>query len=258
MASAGNDSRDGRAKGLAASRYTIAVAAIGDRGFAATCSNHKACVLVGAPGSEFESESGLRIVTTDLPDADGCNLRGDTTASADYTDDFGGTSTAGPIVATVAALMLDANPALGWPGVQHMLAASATPTVVSLVNCTLAANLETLQVTGALRMAELRNDFVNRITGNSGGNLLQGMGGNDVLFGLAGSNTLQGAAEADRFLFASLRGSVDRILDFATGTDVIAVTTVFGGGLSVGVLAAVRFPAQSDTPTPAASGIPII
>lgn len=83
MASAGNDSRDARGNGLAASRYTITVAAIGDSGFAATCSNHGATVPVAAPGSEFESESGLRIVTTDLLDADGCNLRSDTTASAD-------------------------------------------------------------------------------------------------------------------------------------------------------------------------------
>jgi Ca2+-binding RTX toxin-like protein len=126
--SAGNDERDAQGDGLNASRYTITVAAIGDSGFAASYSNHGASILVGAPGSEFESNGGLGILTTDLLGTDGYNLRSDSLASADYTDDFGGTSAAGPIVAAVVALMLDANAGLGWRDVQNILAASATHT----------------------------------------------------------------------------------------------------------------------------------
>ncbi|CAH0279488.1 S8 family serine peptidase [Roseomonas sp. CECT 9278] len=45
-----------------------------------------------------------------------------------YTERFGGTSAAAPIVSGVVALMLEANPGLGWRDVQDILAASATLT----------------------------------------------------------------------------------------------------------------------------------
>jgi hypothetical protein len=47
------------------------------------------------------------------------------TGAADYTDDFGGTSGATPVVSGVVALMLDANASLGWRDVRDILAASA-------------------------------------------------------------------------------------------------------------------------------------
>ena len=126
--SAGNDARDAQGDGLNASRFTITVAALGDSGFASSYSNHGASVLIAAPGSEFTANGGLGAVTTDLLGTDGYNLRSDFSADSDYTDDFGGTSAAGPIVAAVVALMLDANPNLGWRDVQNILAASATHT----------------------------------------------------------------------------------------------------------------------------------
>jgi hypothetical protein len=46
----------------------------------------------------------------------------------DYTENFNGTSAAAPIVSGVAALMLQANPALGWRDVQEILMRSAAKT----------------------------------------------------------------------------------------------------------------------------------
>jgi Ca2+-binding RTX toxin-like protein len=126
--SSGNEYRDSQGDGLNASRFTISVSAIGDNGYAASYSNHGAAILVGASGSEFAENGGLGIVTTDLLGTEGYNLRANGGADSDTTDDFGGTSAAGPIVAAVVALMLDANPGLGWRDVQNILAASATHT----------------------------------------------------------------------------------------------------------------------------------
>jgi Ca2+-binding RTX toxin-like protein len=134
--SSGNESRNAQGDGINNARFTIAVSAIGDSGFAASYSNHGTNILVGAPGSEFASNSGLGIVTTDLLGTDGYNLRSDPGGEHDYTDDFGGTSAAGPIVAGVTTLMLDANANLGWRDVQDILAASATLTGSSIVATT--------------------------------------------------------------------------------------------------------------------------
>ena len=47
---------------------------------------------------------------------------------SDYTSSFGGTSAAAPILSGVVALMLEANPLLGWRDVQEILAYSAQHT----------------------------------------------------------------------------------------------------------------------------------
>ncbi|MBB3981416.1 Ca2+-binding RTX toxin-like protein/subtilisin-like proprotein convertase family protein [Sphingobium fontiphilum] len=136
LKAAGNESRNANAEGSNSARFVIDVAAVGDSGFAASYSNHGANILVSAPGSEFESNGGLGIVTTDLTGTAGYNLRGDPAGSYDYTDDFGGTSAATPIVSGVVTLMLDANAGLGWRDVQDILAMSATHTGSSLVSTT--------------------------------------------------------------------------------------------------------------------------
>ncbi len=123
--SSGNDDKDANGDGANAAQVTITVSAIGDSGFAASYSNYGASILVGAPGSEFDFNGGLGITSTDLLGTDGYNTRAAPGSANDYTDDFGGTSAAGPIVAGVTALMLDANAGLGWRDVQNILAASA-------------------------------------------------------------------------------------------------------------------------------------
>lgn len=112
--SAGNDNVDGNGESLDASRFTVTVAAIGYDGYVAYYSTYGAHVLVSAPAGS---------VTTDLlgkrPGYNGL-------LNGDYTNQFGGTSAAGPVTAGVIALMLDANPEIGWRDVQNILAYSAT------------------------------------------------------------------------------------------------------------------------------------
>lgn len=116
VVSAGNDRRkddDTNAQGITADRHTIAVAAVTDQGEVAGYSNPGASVFVAAPSS-----GGLRgLLTTDREGATGYS-KGDTTL-------FGGTSAAAPVVSGVAALILEANPLLGWRDVQEILALSA-------------------------------------------------------------------------------------------------------------------------------------
>jgi len=71
-------------------------------------------MLITAPSSG----SVVGITTTDLLGTDGYD-------STDCTADFGGTSSATPLVAGVVALILEANPKLTWRDVQYVLATTA-------------------------------------------------------------------------------------------------------------------------------------
>ncbi|MFM8413673.1 MAG: choice-of-anchor D domain-containing protein [Planctomycetota bacterium] len=104
--------------GYANSRYTIAVSAIDNRGVQAWYSEPGAPILVAAHSSGDSSGSDVGITTTDITGSGGYG-------SGDYTNSFGGTSSATPLVAGVTALMLEANPALTWRDVQHVLVNSA-------------------------------------------------------------------------------------------------------------------------------------
>ncbi|MFP6581879.1 MAG: S8 family peptidase [Candidatus Hydrogenedentota bacterium] len=108
-----NNNQDISFDGYAASRYTIAVGATGGAGLFSSYSEPGASLLVNAPSS-FDN---IGVVTTTINDA--------------YTDSFSGTSASAPTVAGVVALMLDANPALGWRDVQHILVISSTKTNIA-------------------------------------------------------------------------------------------------------------------------------
>lgn len=115
LKAAGNESTNSNGEAIAASRGVVVVGAYDDEGDASYYSNYGANLLVSAP-----TDGGRRgQTTTDLTGRQGYDSTGN------YTDDFGGTSGATPVVAGVVALVLDANDGLGWRDVQTILAYSA-------------------------------------------------------------------------------------------------------------------------------------
>jgi subtilisin-like proprotein convertase family protein len=110
----GANGDDSNYDGWAASPYAIAVGAVGDDGEAVWYGEPGANLLVCAP-----SNGGTQgITTTDLMGGSGYD-------SGDYNHSFGGTSSATPAVAGVVALMLEANPNLGYRDVQEILLRTA-------------------------------------------------------------------------------------------------------------------------------------
>jgi subtilisin-like proprotein convertase family protein len=107
--------------GYANSRYTIAVGAIDHKGVASSYSEPGAPVLVSAFS---QGNDGPGTTTTDLLGPNGYNGL----SNLDYTNRFGGTSSAAPLVSGVVALMLEANPNLTWRDVQHILVKTSRQT----------------------------------------------------------------------------------------------------------------------------------
>lgn len=86
-----------------------------------------------APSSDGFGDPG--VTTTDRTGIEGVNDGTHLAAelvSPDYTTRFGGTSASAPMVARVPALMLEADPALGWRDVREILALSARRTGTAL------------------------------------------------------------------------------------------------------------------------------
>ncbi|MFM7229909.1 MAG: S8 family serine peptidase [Cyanobacteriota bacterium] len=110
---AGNDNIDSNGDRLNASRFTINVAATTASGSITTYSSYGAQLLVAAPAAAVTS------------DRLGVGVGYDGLDNGDYTNRFSGTSAATPVVTGVIALMLEANPGLGWRDVKSILALSA-------------------------------------------------------------------------------------------------------------------------------------
>ncbi|WCJ60888.1 S8 family serine peptidase [Fontisphaera persica] len=118
--SAGNGAQtgeDANMDGYVNAIQTLAVGAVDDRGQITAYSEGGACVhVVGPSGAPLRQ----KITTTDLSGPEGED-------PDDYTAAFTGTSASAPAVAGVVALMLEANPNLGWRDVQEILMRTARP-----------------------------------------------------------------------------------------------------------------------------------
>jgi Ca2+-binding RTX toxin-like protein len=103
--------------------------------------------------------------------------------------------------------------------------------------------------TAALHLAG--NNLSNTIIGNAGANFLEGHGGVDRLEGAAGDDQLDGGADgdvlnggagADQFrFFSAFDGSFDRIEDFVSEVDMIALSRTKFTGLVIGGVPASAF-----------------
>ena len=123
----GYTSDDSNKDGYANLIQTIAVGAINDRGARCNYSEPGANLVIGAPSGD--SALGRQDITTvDLAGNDGYNTISSGVSdysNRDYTKTFSGTSSATPLAAGVVALILQANPGLGWRDVQEILIRSA-------------------------------------------------------------------------------------------------------------------------------------
>lgn len=127
------------------SPFLVVVGAINADGERATYSNAGSNLWVTAPGGEYGFNYPA-IVTTDLPTC----FKGYSKAApfvyndfeyghslneqCNYTSTMNGTSSAAPVAAGAAALILDANPALTNRDVKHIMAMSAVQVDTSMIN----------------------------------------------------------------------------------------------------------------------------
>jgi Ca2+-binding RTX toxin-like protein len=109
-----------------------------------------------------------------------------------------------------------------------------TDWVFSSVNHTLAANVETLSLTGSSNINGTGNTITNSIGGNSGNNWIDGKLGADILSGGLGK---------DNFLFTTALGAtnIDEIVDFTPADDTIRLDDAIFAGPAPGTLAASAF-----------------
>jgi subtilisin family serine protease len=111
----GTSGQDANKKDLQNNPNAITVAAMGSNGLFASYSNFGSNVFVTAPSS---SSGFFGITTTDRSGTNGYNGHPD----AAYTNVFGGTSSATPLVAGVLALVKEAQPELDTRFAKHLLA----------------------------------------------------------------------------------------------------------------------------------------
>jgi Ca2+-binding RTX toxin-like protein/subtilisin-like proprotein convertase family protein len=178
LVAANGDNRgqiEGATSSWSSSKYTISVAAVRADGWVTDYSTQGANLLVSAFADTTDNFGG--IYTTDRSGEVGYS-------DGDYAPAFDGTAAAGAQISGVVALMLEANPDLGWRDVQDILAYSARH-VGSNVGSTAANFEEGTQTNGA-------SWFFNAATNWNGGGLHFS---NDYGFGLVDAKAAVRLAE---------------------------------------------------------------
>lgn len=96
----------------------------------------------------------------------------------------------------------------------------------ALSSFTLRDHVEGLVYAGAGNFIGVGSDATdNFIQSGDGADALNGLGGNDTLFGGSGADLLQGGSGADQFRYLGGETEFDRIIDFVSGTDKIALSS---------------------------------
>lgn len=111
--------------GFANSVHVFAIGALSDQGQQADYSERGACLVAVAPSSSYQRQ---KVTTTDLIGSSGYNTStsGGEVSNRDYTQTFGGTSSATPVASGVIGLMLQANTNLNYRDVKEILLRSST------------------------------------------------------------------------------------------------------------------------------------
>jgi subtilisin-like proprotein convertase family protein len=108
-------------------KLIVAVGALTETGEPTSYSTKGASLLISAPGGvggpDSSSDTGFGIASADIQSTGGYNTNAG--VAGDYTYQNQGTSYSGPMVGGAAALMLQANPKLGFRDVSTILALSA-------------------------------------------------------------------------------------------------------------------------------------
>jgi len=124
---AGNGNESVSNDGYASNPDVMAIAASSERDTRSPYSDFGPEIFICAPSSGDSAAGDRRIFTTDRRGTAGYNV-GDSTlgdSAGDYTSRFGGTSSACPLVAGVAGLILSANPSLTRDQVREILRTTA-------------------------------------------------------------------------------------------------------------------------------------
>lgn len=127
---------DANADYFNATPYVLVAGALNAKGVHASYASIGSCLWVSGFGGEFGDKDPALVTTDQSGCAKGYSKTGETlnafekgnseNPNCNYTSTFNGTSAATPVISGAVALILSANPALGWRDVKHILASTAT------------------------------------------------------------------------------------------------------------------------------------